>query len=445
MAIPRSDLTYDVFISYSHADSAWVRDTLLPRIEQAGLTVCIDYRDFNVGTPSLVNMERAVEQSRHTLLVLTPSWVESEWAEFEALLTQTTDPAGRRRRLLPLLLESCRPSPRIAMLTYADFTGAIRMESDTQDDLGTQWSRLLAALRGELRLAELGPLLGRLVPGDGTPFYVPFLRNQDFQGREQDLSNLHKTLAGDNPVGIRPAGLTGMGGIGKTELAVEYCFRYADAYPGGVFWINAAEDWVRGSQGFAALGRRLDSTTADSPPDAQMAALVRHLRERPDSLLVLDNVADPVQLKRPLAPDCAPAGLPCPILFTTRRRDLGDFTPVEVTVLPPEPALRLLLRRPERQAIHEPEHPEHADAVAICRMLGYLPLALEIAGAFLGEWPEVDIGRFSHPPARRGPTGHAGRGGRRPGRCRPATDPRRRGRGDAAPTVGSSGDRSPRR
>ena len=117
-----SDPHYDVFISYSHGDATWVWDWLRPQLEAAGLHVCLDRRDFDVGVPSLVNMERAVDHSRHTLLVLTPAWVASEWAAFEELLTQTADPAGRRRRLLPLLLQPCQPPRHIAMLTYADFT-----------------------------------------------------------------------------------------------------------------------------------------------------------------------------------------------------------------------------------------------------------------------------------------------------------------------------------
>lgn len=58
---------------------------LPPRLEKASLRVCIDFRDFDVGVPSLVNMERAIDNSRRTLLVLTPAWVSSEWTEFEAL------------------------------------------------------------------------------------------------------------------------------------------------------------------------------------------------------------------------------------------------------------------------------------------------------------------------------------------------------------------------
>jgi hypothetical protein len=115
------DQTYDVFISYSHRDAEWVRNWLLPRLERAGLSVCIDFRDFQIGVPSLVNMERAAERSQRTLLVLTPNWVQSEWTNFEALMIQTQDPVGLRRRMLPLMLEECVLPGRLTIFTYADF------------------------------------------------------------------------------------------------------------------------------------------------------------------------------------------------------------------------------------------------------------------------------------------------------------------------------------
>lgn len=145
---------FDVFISYSHSDKDWVHNWLLPRLERASLKICIDIRDFDIGVPSLVNMERAVENSRHTLIILTDEWIRSEWTEFEVLLTQTKDPASRQRRLLPLLLQKCSPPLRIAMLTYADFTNPkIRVE---------QLQRVLAAVQGVLRLTKLGPTLNTL-------------------------------------------------------------------------------------------------------------------------------------------------------------------------------------------------------------------------------------------------------------------------------------------
>lgn len=120
--VEQTEYQYDVFISYSHANWAWVWNELLLNLERAGLKVCVDDRDFKIGPPSLINIERAVDNSRHTLLVLSPAWIQSEWTEFESLLAGTLDPAGRRRKLIPLKFEDCQLPPRIAMLTYADFT-----------------------------------------------------------------------------------------------------------------------------------------------------------------------------------------------------------------------------------------------------------------------------------------------------------------------------------
>jgi hypothetical protein len=136
--------TYDVFISYSPADRKWVQGELLVRLEQAGLKVIIDHRDFALGLPQLVNIEEAVQQSRKILLVLSPNATESKWAHFEALLAQTADPAGQDPRMLPLLLEPCPLPARLAMLTIADFTNVAARDK--------QMVRLLRALGGKHRV-----------------------------------------------------------------------------------------------------------------------------------------------------------------------------------------------------------------------------------------------------------------------------------------------------
>jgi len=85
------------------------------------------------------------------------------------------------------------------------------------------------------------------VPVPRNPdFVVPFPRNPDFVGRTDDLESLHAALRTRESVGIRPTGLTGMGGIGKTQLAVEYVYRHRADYPGGIFWVNAAEPLAQG-------------------------------------------------------------------------------------------------------------------------------------------------------------------------------------------------------
>lgn len=129
---------YDVFISYSSQNKDWVRGELLQQLDAAGLKTFIDFRDFEVGAPSINEMERGVLTSRRTLLVLTPAYIKSEWTEFENLMLQTLDPANRARRLIPLLRERCELPLRIRMLTYVDFTDG--------SDLDLAWQKLLRGL-----------------------------------------------------------------------------------------------------------------------------------------------------------------------------------------------------------------------------------------------------------------------------------------------------------
>jgi hypothetical protein len=132
---------YDTFISYSHHDKDWVHSQLLLRLENAGVRVCIDFRDFEPGAPSLTEMERAVLQSHKTLLVLTPAYLVSQWTEFENLLVQALDPAARQRRLLPLLLKSCEIPLRLKFLVYLDFTDL--------NSIDAQIDRLVAAIKSD--------------------------------------------------------------------------------------------------------------------------------------------------------------------------------------------------------------------------------------------------------------------------------------------------------
>jgi hypothetical protein len=127
---------YDVFVSYSRHDGQWVHDVLVPRLEAARLRVCIDDRDFTPAAWSLLEMERAVLQSRKTLLVLTPHYLDSEWTIFESVLAQTLDPAASQRRMLTLLLEPCSLPLRLSALVYLSFTDSTRLDASFASLIG---------------------------------------------------------------------------------------------------------------------------------------------------------------------------------------------------------------------------------------------------------------------------------------------------------------------
>jgi hypothetical protein len=149
---------YDVFISYSHHDSDWVFDWLVPRLKAGALAVCTDQESFDIGVPSLINMENAVNASRHTILVLTPAYVASQWTLYEQILAQTQDPIGLRQRTLPVLREPCELPARIAMLTYVDLREGASVER--------QFARLLNAIRGgrSLPVTPSVPVGGMVAP-----------------------------------------------------------------------------------------------------------------------------------------------------------------------------------------------------------------------------------------------------------------------------------------
>jgi hypothetical protein len=188
----------DVFVSHSDADQAWVQEQLVPRLEEAGLKVLVGYRDFSIGTPRMVNVEQAVAQSRHTLIVLTPEWIESEWNAFDNLVVSTIDPAGRQRKLIPLMLKQCELPQRIQILTYADFT--------EPDGRALQWERLIDALRP----ARAVRAHGRAPPPAAHPEQPEFVNRE----RELDLLDVERLGASRSPYTL----LSAPTGYGKTYL-----------------------------------------------------------------------------------------------------------------------------------------------------------------------------------------------------------------------------------
>jgi WD40 repeat protein len=243
----------------------------------------------------------------------------------------------------------------------------------------------------------------RLYPPPPPPqpkFIVPFPRNEHFVGRDDDLQHLHTALQKSDKVGVRPAMLTGMGGIGKTQLAVEYTYRYQGEYPGGVYWVNAAQDW---QDELASLAIRIGLREDDVPEYERRLRLVLafadFLTAHTDALIVFDNVEDPRLLRTPV-PGFIPTELKCRLLFTTRRRESDlPFHQLEVRALSEETALELLLHTPARQILLKKlnttvVNPELDAAHAICRSLGYLPLALTLAAAYLGKHPRISFASY---------------------------------------------------
>jgi len=125
---------YDVFVSYrqQEPDMTWVRKILVPRLITEGLTVCVDYKTFRLGTPLLREMERSIERSRYTLSVLTPAYLQSNFTDVENILADHLGLENSQRRLLAITRESCKPRLGMRARLWLDMSRDEEFETDLQ-------------------------------------------------------------------------------------------------------------------------------------------------------------------------------------------------------------------------------------------------------------------------------------------------------------------------
>lgn len=190
---------------------------------------------------------------------------------------------------------------------------------------------------------------------------------------------LGAALTGDGTAVLtQPQSLSGLGGVGKTQLAAEYAHTHADQYK-AIFWLRAAT--VSDLQsGFVGIARALHLAEAQSEPSIVQKAVLRWLEASEGWLLIFDN-ADVPEIVRPFVP----SRLRGHLLFTSRRRtlqELGVVQPLEVEVLSQDDALAFLMRRTGRLGAAEDERNA---ALLLAQELDGLPLALEQAAAYIVE------------------------------------------------------------
>ncbi len=117
---------YDVFLSYSSVDRAWVENKLLCPLEREGYSVCYDqrYEDFPCGQPILKSIEKAIRHSRKTLVVFSPDYLSSNWTNFELMMVYTgiLDGDLPTDSLVVVKYRPCKIPYPLYLRTYNDWT-----------------------------------------------------------------------------------------------------------------------------------------------------------------------------------------------------------------------------------------------------------------------------------------------------------------------------------
>jgi len=216
---------------------------------------------------------------------------------------------------------------------------------------------------------------------------IPYRRNPFFTGREELLNRLHDSLYADNIATLtQPQGISGLGGIGKTQTALEYAYRYGANYD-AVFWVQADSAAALVSS-YVTLAHLLRLPERDEQDQRIIVeAILRWLRVHTGWLLVFDSM-DNFSVVEPFLPKAGRGH----ILFTTRAYAFGGIAQrLEVPQMEPETGALLLLRRasilPVESLLDTATRNDRSVACDISQELDGLPLALDQAGAYIKETP----------------------------------------------------------
>lgn len=363
---------WDFFVSYTQADQSWA-EWVAWILEEAGYRVLMQAWDFVPGTNWTQRMQAGTVEAARTIAVLSDGYLKSVYGKPEWLAAWQQDPDGAQRKLIPIRVAECDRPGLLAAVVGFDLFGCDQaqarvrlLEGVAGATSGRAKPKSKPGFPGARAISNAAPFPGTL-PGT---WRVP-LRNPNFTGRDDELAAMKTSLTADSTVTVHS--VSGLGGVGKTQLAIEYAHKFASDYD--VVWWIGAETPATIPGHFAALATNLGLEPVNDP-DELHAAVHDALRTAGGWLLIFDN-ADSVDDIGPWLPSGPmSAGTPGHVIVTTRRREFRQLgTVLDLEALDMGAAVRLLQTRA----------PDLDDDLAesIADILGRLPLGLEQAAAYL--------------------------------------------------------------
>lgn len=347
-----------VFLSYSRRDQEFVEE-LYRRLKRDGVNCFYDRESIEWGDNWVRALEREIDKSEAIVCVLSPDFCNSEWTQLERT-------GGFDRKALPLMLRHCAELlPRfLRPIQFVDVS--------TTELFERNYPRICERLEGVLKTTPTTADRSRLPPKQPLPdrHRMPYHSlNGNFVGRVDPFWRLFDSLHRHSTAVLHGTGIVvGAGGLGKSQLAIEYAHRMGSLYPSGVYWVDAG----RGLSSIVAqLGRaaRIEVDQRAEEPD-QLEQLWQGMNRLGPSLLILDNVPENAPLRAYL-----PRGGRIHTVVTTRGRQ-PNYSQVFLDSLSIDEGVRLL---------NSGERDFGDEAEGLVERLGGLPLALELAKSYLNE------------------------------------------------------------
>ncbi|MFL5652760.1 MAG: tetratricopeptide repeat protein, partial [Ktedonobacteraceae bacterium] len=376
----------EVFYSFADGDAPLLQqlEHHLSVLRREGQITTWHKRHITAGSDWQMELDQRLNTASLILLLISPDFLASDYQYGVELQQAMLRHAENEARVIPIVLRPCdwegAPFARLQMVPR---NGKAITTWRNRDEAFTEIAK-------EIRVAlQTIQQLAISTPRSSLPkiWQVPYARNPFFTGREHALEHLHAQLQQKTTAAIgQTQSISGLGGIGKTQLAVEYAYRYLEEYQ-CVLWAHAQSVETLNSS-FTEIARLLKLPEKDEQEQAiTMQAVTHWLQRQQGWLLILDNADSPA-----LLPDFLPPTVGGHLLITTRAADVsahitGLAHPLMVQTFSDEQGALFLLHRSGLLALDatfdQTETQVQHLALSIAHELGGLPLALDQAGAYL--------------------------------------------------------------
>ena len=319
------------------------------------------------------------------LLLISPSFIASDYCYgIEMQLALERHQAGQAR-VIPIILRptDLKDTP-FAALQFLPALGKAITTWQNRDEAFLDVARGIRTVIENLTSSTASTQ--QSVQSHAQPRWnIPYPRNPLFTGREHILERLATMFSiGETRASTQPLAISGLGGIGKTQTAIEYAYRYREQYR-QVLWARAdtRENLIQEYVAIAHLLQVPEQHLQDQPQIVE--AVKRWLREQRQWLLILDN-ADDLGMVRDFLPETYTGH----ILLTTRAQAMGRLARrIELDHMEQAEGTLFLLRRVGILEADEPldkaSSRDQNIALAIVQEMDGLPLALDQAGAYVEE------------------------------------------------------------
>ncbi|HEV7889498.1 MAG TPA: TIR domain-containing protein [Pyrinomonadaceae bacterium] len=276
------------FISYNKADITWA-EWIAWELEEAGYDTTVQAWDFRPGFNFPLMMQQRLTKADRVIALLSQDYLDAEFTQSEWAAAFVKDPKGEKGFLLPVRVGACDPEALLQGIIYIDLVGLEEMRAKAALLEGVKTERAKPRVKPKFSGATQRAAQSSIFPGDLPPVWnIPQQRNPDFYGRDDLLAELRASLMKS----ARGLAVHGQGGVGKTQVAIEYAYRHASDYK-LVWWVRAEESASLAAD-YASLYRKLELEPKDTNDQSYMSKEVRGwLEENNGWLLVFDNAVRP--------------------------------------------------------------------------------------------------------------------------------------------------------